>query len=256
MKCSMDLRNKLNLISELGEETKFQVLEYEALGGVKDLNATKAIKCIEEAGKRLKQIRIVLDDSEVKLQNDVLSYMKGYIERNDKIVEHKGIKKVFLDMANRQDIVKTTYIGSGEILLEPSYSDFVLIELIDEEIIIADELFMACDDEIEVLENNNEVILTGNGIVALKLPVAESEIIRCKLFNDRLVVNGDYVILKSAKIKSRKEKYQRNINGELVDEINNVYEGAGEVWLLPTKVVYEKYKDRFSNKNYEEYIEN
>lgn len=247
MRSSIEIKNKLTLVAQMGSETKFQILKYNSLNGATELENVLAIRSIESSGQRLKQIRIVLNDGAVKMQDDLLSYMKGYIERSDIVHEYKGIKKIIFDVrhsGNYND--KTIFKGNGEILLKPSFSDFTLIELVDEEIIINDDIFCACDEEvnIDLVNKNNdykEIKLSGSGIVALKLPVPESEIIRCKLFNDKLTVNNELVILKSKKIKVSHEKYEKVINDETVEEVNIVYEGIGEVWLLPTRSVYDKY---------------
>lgn len=151
--------------------------------------------------------------------------------------------------------MKTVFSGSGEILLEPSFNDFTLIELVDEEIIINEDMFYACDNEIDISlipNDNNKIKLSGSGVVALKLPVPEEEIIRCKLYKDRLVVNGDFIVLRSANIKLSQEKYERIIDEELVEEVNNVYIGIGEVWILPTKSIYDKYIETNCFENDEE----
>ena len=247
MRTSIDVKNKLKLVSQMGEESKFQILKYDSLNGGTSLRETLAIKSIEASGQRLKQIRILLNDSGVKLQDDVLSYMKGYIERSDIIHEYKGIKKILFEGKYLRDSnIKALFKGNGEILLKPSFKDFTLIELVDEEIIINEDIFYACDEEINILllsnnDNYKEIKLSGSGVVAIKLPVPENEIIRCKLFNDKLVVNDDLVILKSNNVKISVEKYERLIQDEIIEEYNTVYNGIGEVWLLPTRSTYDKY---------------
>ena len=119
-----------------------------------------------------------------------------------------------------------------------------MIELVDEEIIISDSMFYACDEEIEIKsikDNEKEIKLKGNGVVVLKLPVSEKEIIRCKLFNDRLTVNEDLVILKSSSINVGFEKYSNVVDDNVEQYINTFYYGIGEVWLLPTRSIYDKY---------------
>ena len=263
MRTSIEVKNKLKLISQMGEESKFQILKYDSLQGTSNLKSALAIKSIEANGQRLKQVRILLSDSGVKLQDDVLSYMKGYIERSDIVHEYKGIKKILFEGKYLIDSnIKTLFRGNGEILLKPSFNDFTLIELVDEEIIINDDIFYACDEEINILlvsnnDNYKEIKLSGSGIVALKLPVPESEIIRCKLFNDKLVVNDDLVILKSNNIKVSVEKYERLIDDDTIEESNVAFNGIGEVWLLPTRSIYDKYGkiDIDSDEEYEGYEE-
>lgn len=243
MRSNIETKNKLTLVAELGNESKFQILKYNELSGINRVYNVSAIKAIENSGQRLKQVRILLNESAVKIQNNELSYMKGYIERNDLIHEYKGIKKLIFD--SKQVIArknKTIFKGTGEILLKSSFSDFTLIELVDEEIIISDSIFYACDEEINITSiNDKELKLNGNGVVVLKLPVSEKEIIRCKLFNDKLTVNEDLVILKSNSINISYEKYENEIEDEIVEYVNTVYYGIGELWLLPTRSIYDKY---------------
>lgn len=255
MRTSIEVKNKLKLVSQMGEESKFQILKYDSLNGTSNLKATVAIKSIEDSGQRLKQIRILLNNSGVKLQDNVLSYMKGYIDRSDIVHRYKGLKKILFEGRHSIDSnIKTLFRGSGEILLKPSFSDFTLIELVDEKIIINDDIFYACDEEItiSIISNNyKEIKLSGSGVVALKLPVLESEIIRCKLFNDRLVVNDNLVILKSNNINMDLEKYERLLGDDTIEEVNTVYSGIGEVWILPTRSIYHKYGKIDIAKEYE-----
>lgn len=243
MRSNIETKNKLTLVAELGNESKFQILKYNELSGINRVDSVSAIKAIENSGQRLKQVRILLNESAVKIQNNELSYMKGYIERNDLVREYRGIKKLIFDskqVTSRKD--KTIFKGTGEILLKSSFSDFTLIELVDEEIIISDSIFYACDEEINIISvNDKEIKLNGSGVVVLKLPVSEKEIIRCKLFNDKLTVNEDLVILKSNSINISYEKYENEIDDNIVEYINTVYYGVGELWLLPTRSIYDKY---------------
>lgn len=256
MRSNIEVKNKLTLVSQMGNESCFQILKYASLNGASELNVASAIRTIEGNGKRLKQVRILLNDSAVKIQQNALSYMKGFIERSDVVNDYKGIKKVIFGATHMRHFgLKTVFSGSGEILLEPSFNDFTLIELVDEEIIINEDMFYACDNEIDISlipNDNNKIKLSGSGVVAFKLPVPEEEIIRCKLYKDRLVVNGDFIVLRSANIKLAQEKYERIIDEELVEEVNNVYIGIGEVWILPTKSIYDKYIETNCFENDEE----
>ena len=83
MRSNIEMKNKLTLVSELGDESKFQILKYNELSGVNRVESILAIKKIENTGQRLKQVRILLNESAVKIQKNELSYMKGYIERSD-----------------------------------------------------------------------------------------------------------------------------------------------------------------------------
>ena len=149
---------------------------------------------------------------------------------------------------------KPTYEGTGEIFLEPSFGHFALIELEDEEIIVDDGLFYACEEDVEVgaamqksvssMLFGNEGIyqtsISGSGIVVLEIPVPESEIFKCKLFNDTLKVDGNFAVLRTSNIKFTVEKSSSLIGSVTNGEgLLNVYSGTGEVWLLPTMSIYQ-----------------
>ena len=115
-------------------------------------------------------------------------------------------------------------------------------------------MFYACEDSVQVEVSMQRTIssialgnkgvfqtkLKGSGIVVLELPVPESEIFRCKLNNDVLKVDGDFVVLRTGNIEFSVQKSSSVIgsmsNGE---GFLNVYSGTGEVWILPTKTTYE-----------------
>ena len=119
-------------------------------------------------------------------------------------------------------------------------------------------MFYACEDGIEVnatmQKNVSSVFLgneglyqtriEGNGIVALKVPVPESEIFKCVLINDTLKVDGNFAILRTGNIEFSVEKSSKSIVGTAIsgEGLVNVYRGTGEVWLIPTKSVYKYLK--------------
>ena len=259
MRSSLKFTNKLNMLSEMECESKFQILEYENLDGAIDVETAFGLNIIRQSGIKLKQIRIILDDSSVKLEPSSLSYMKGNIEIKNKSGGLLGFgKKIISSKLTGETAFKPTYSGTGEIFLEPSFGHFALIELEDDEIIVSDNMFYACEEGIDVnatMQKNvssaflgNEGLyqtrIEGNGIVALKVPVPESEIFKCILINDTLKVDGNFAILRTGNIEFSVEKSSKSIVGTVLsgEGMVNVYRGTGEVWLMPTKNVYKDLK--------------
>jgi len=259
MRSSLKFTNKLNMLSEMECESKFQILEYENLDGATDVETAFGLNIIKQSGINLKQIRIILDDSSVKLEPGSLSYMKGNIEIKNKSGGILGFgKKMVSSKLMGGNAFKPTYSGTGEIFLEPSLGYFALIELEDDEIIVSDNMFYACEEGIEVnstMQNNlssaflgseglYQTRIEGNGIVALKVPVPESEIFKCILINDILKVDGNFAILRTGNIEFSVEKSSKSIVGTALsgEGMVNVYRGTGEVWLTPTKSIYRDLK--------------
>lgn len=255
MRSSLKFTNKLNMLSEMECESKFQILEYENLDGAADVQTALGLNIIKQSGIKLKQVRIILDDSSVKLEPGALSYMKGNIQIKNKSGGLLGLgKKIISSKLTGENTFKPFYSGTGEIFLEPSFGHFALIELEDDEIVISDNMFYACEEGIEVnasIQKNisstflgNEGLyqtrIEGNGIVALRVPVPESEIFKCVLINDTLKVDGNFAILRTGNIEFSVEKSSKSIIGTAIsgEGMVNVYKGTGEVWLVPTKSIY------------------
>lgn len=261
MRSSIKFTNKLTMLSEMENESKFQILEYDSLNGATDVETAFGLNIMKENEIKLKQIRIVLNQSGVKLQPGAMSYMKGNINVQNKMGGVFGLgKKIIASKLNGETVFKPYYTGTGEIFLEPSFGHYALIELEDDEIIVDDGMFYACEDEVEVsvsMQKNisssllgNEGLfqtkLSGNGIVALEIPVPENEIFKCILIDDTLKVDGNFAILRTGNIEFSVEKSSKSIVSTLTngEGLVNVYRGSGEVWLMPTKSIYNKMKTK------------
>lgn len=258
MRTSINFENKLTMLSEMTNDSRFQVLEYDSLDGATDIQTAFGLQIMREGGIKLRQVRIILEDSSVKLEAGALSYMKGDISIKTKTGGVIGLGKKFINSKlTGEEMFKPTYEGTGEIFLEPSFGHYALIELEDEEIIVDDGVFYACEEEVEVgaamqksvssMLFGNEGIyqtsISGSGIVVLELPVPETEIFKCKLFNDTLKVDGNFAVLRTSNVKLTVEKSGGVIGSVANGEgLLNVYRGTGEVWLLPTKSVYNDLK--------------
>lgn len=264
MRSSLKFTNKLNMLSQMENESKFQVLEYENLDGAIDVETAFGLNIIRESGVKLKQIRIIIDDSSVKIEPGALSYMKGNIEIKSKSGGIIGFgKKIISSKLTGETAFKPVYSGTGEIFLEPSFGNFALVELEDDEIIVSDNMFYACEECLEVnaaIQRNVSAAFLGNeglyqtriegsGIVVLKVPVPESEIFKCILINDTLTVDGNFAILRTGNIEFSVEKSSKSIIGTAVSKegMVSVYRGTGEVWLVPTRNVYKDLKIKEKN---------
>lgn len=260
MRSSLNFTNKLNMISQMKNESTFQILEYDDLKGSYNVENALGLNIMRENGAKLKQVRIILDDSEVKLEPGIFSYMKGDISVKNKMggVLELGKKFISKKLIGEEEAYEITYSGNGDIFLEPSFNDFALVQLEDDEIILDSRLFYACEAmiEIDMLEQENfssmflndervsEMRIKGEGIVALKIPVPETEIFKCVLVNDTLKAKGNLAILRTGNIEysiERLSKYE-NESEKNKEEKVHVYNGTGEVWLIPTKNAYNSLK--------------
>ena len=224
MKTSFSFEDKLKVIKELKKDSFFRLMQYEDLDGTDNKKINQAVESIK---KKLKQIRIILEDSVVKVKEEKILYYKGDIEEIEceLIDDIKG--KLFREINDDYDDIYPSYTGRGELILSLSFSDFIFIELEDEKITIKEEYFWSCESEIAVdYVDDDELLLRGSGILVMELPVSETEIMRYTLNNDVFQSYDDEAILQRGDIDKKENRK------------GTAYTGNGEIWFAPTKRVY------------------
>jgi uncharacterized protein (AIM24 family) len=212
---------------------------------------------MRDANIKLRQLRIVLQGGGVYTEPNAFSFMRGPIEVSTNTGGLMGLSKKFVSSKiSGEPVIKPLFKGVGEILLEPSFGHYAILQLEKEEIIIDDELFFAAEDTIDISVTTMKSIssalfgsegffqtkLSGTGIVVLEIPVPETEIFKYSLVDDVLKIDGSFSILRTAGIQFTVEKTTKTLigSGFSGEGLLKVFRGTGEVWLMPTKVVYDK----------------
>lgn len=261
MKTNINISNSLNLLSEMESPTaKFQILEYDDLLGSSDLSSAFMLSYMRSANIKLRQVKIVLRSSTAFVESGALSYMRGNLEISSNTGGAVGLVKKFVSSSlTGEHVIKPMFKGTGEILLEPSFNHYVLLDLAEgEEIIVDDKLFFAAEGTVQLgaksirsisgavlgRETLFQTSLKGPGIAVLEIPVPEQEIFKYKLNNDTLKVDGNFAFLRSGDIEFTVERTTSTLVGTAVagEGFLHVYRGTGEVWLMQTKHVYENIK--------------
>lgn len=257
MKTNMNQTNTLTKLTEIKGNSLFQVLEFDELRGGKDVRTAFMLSFMRQAGIKLRQLRIVLSSSGAYIESGRLSFMRGPIE----VSSNTGglfsfSKQLITSKITGENLVRPLFKGTGELLLEPSFGHIALLELENESVIIDDTLFFAAEQQVEMSTTTVKTVsgallgnegffqtkLSGTGIVALELPVPEQEIFKYKLVNDILKVDGNFAILRTGTIEFSVEKTTKSLMGSALsgEGFMNVFKGTGEVWLMPTKSVYDE----------------
>lgn len=257
MKTNVNMNNTLTKLSEFKHESTFQVLEYDDLKGGSDVKTAFMLSYMREANIKLRQLRIVLSGGGVFTEANALSFMRGPIEVSTNTGGLFSLSKKFVSSKiSGEPVIKPHYKGVGELLLEPSFGHYAMLELENEEIIIDDSLFFAAEDSIEIgitsmktvssalfgTEGLFQTKLKGTGIVVLEIPVPETEVFKYSLVDDVLKIDGNFSVLRTGGIAFTVEKTTKTLigSGFSGEGLLNVFRGTGEVWLMPTKVVYDK----------------
>lgn len=258
MKTTITSKSKAKVIFQSIGDSLFQVLQYNNIAGYPSYKRFKQVKDIYANNDSLRQIKVILKNSTIKIQNEILSYMKGDIEIKDKKIKSSSITRRLLGVGEKSG--KISLSGTGEVYFKPSFKYFSLIELNDEEIVVNEDIFYICEDSIKInIEDGEKLLdkdklqikLRGSGIVILLMQVPEDEIVRCKLFNDKLIVDGEFAVLRSGSIDVSVESININHSDISETEYLYVYEGIGEVWILPTLSCYEDFSEDIDEKQEE-----
>jgi hypothetical protein len=103
------------------EHFKVEVLAYARLGGAKDYRTASTIYFANQAGIRLKQVRLTLRGGEAIAESGALHFMLGQIQLESKLGGVAGVGRAMINkFITKEAAILPRYRGTGEIYLEPS----------------------------------------------------------------------------------------------------------------------------------------
>ncbi len=234
---------------------KIEILEYTSMKGSKDTELAEDLYFVQKAGMRLKQVKITLDNSGVTTESGALFFHKGRIEGHTQSGGMGGLaKSIIKSKLNKESTFKPVYKGTGELFLEPSFGHFIIYELNNESIVVDKGLFYCCEEGLDIgvesMKNLSSGLfggegwfqtkISGTGLCILEIPVPMSEILKYELDNERIQVDGNFALLRSASVRYSVERSSKSIFGSMTsgEGMLQTFEGTGIVWLAPTQPVY------------------
>ncbi len=249
----MNIRNITNdnrsFVSRLGS---FGVLEYAVDKSVSPYNAQTQF-FMAHMGVRRRQLVVNLDGSNtVTVQAGAMQWMAGGVEASTNV---KGVGdlmgKMFKGAVTKESAIKPEYKGVGILTLEPTYK-YIILQNVAEwgaGIAVEDGMFLASEGTVQhsVVSRKNvssavlggeglfNLVLRGNGVVALESVVPYEELIEIELNNDTLKIDGNMAVCWSANLDFTVEKSTRSLIGSAVsgEGLVNVYRGTGKVLMSP-----------------------
>lgn len=238
-------------IKTLDELGPFRVIEYQRDLSVMPMNAQIAYYS-NAMNVRKRQVVCSLGKAGVTLQAGAMQWTVGDVNATT------GIKGVgdFLGKAMRgkvsgESAIKPEYVGSGTLVLEPTYKHILLLNVDDwnGSIVLDDGLFLACESTLKhkaVMRSNlssaalgNEGLfnlgIVGSGVLCLESPCPLEELVEITLNNDALKVDGNFAIAWSGSLDFTVERSGKSLIGSAAsgEGLVNVYRGSGKVWLAP-----------------------
>ncbi|WP_017811108.1 MULTISPECIES: AIM24 family protein [Paenibacillus] len=228
----------------------FTVLEY-----IKDLSTTSVMDAtaqyyMSHSNMHRKQLMIELNNSEIMMKAGAMQYTVGRMEMTTGIKDAGGaVRSFFGGAASGTGAIKPLYKGTGTILLEPTYKYIWLIDVDNDEVVIEDGLFLACETSLRIgvtaRSNLSSAVLggeglfnmsaSGKGVIALEAPIPSEEAVVVELQNDELKVDGNFAMMWSNSLNFTVERSGKTRLGSAAsgEGLVNVYRGTGMVWLAP-----------------------
>lgn len=210
------------------------------------------IEIIEQNMYRM--IKIQLENESFRIESGAMYYYRGELEMEAKAPSLGGFLK---SVVSSESTVKPVYTGTGELYLEPSFSDYHTLDLAGEEWILDSGAYICSEMGVEVEAFKNKAlagIFSGEGLFQTKVSgegkvVIESRgpVIEIGLNEENLVVDGRFAIAREASVGFEVEKSSKKLFGTILggEGLVNRFSGSGKVLLAPLPNAYSTFAANF-----------
>lgn len=197
---------------------------------------------IEQEGLRL--VKVTLQNETVRTESGALYYMKGPITMESKAPSIGGFFKA---LATGEKIFRPTYTGTGELFLEPSFGGFYIFDCGGHTWIAESGAYWASEMGITVDVHRESALtalksgegfldfqtkLSGQGVIVLQ---SQGPVEVVSLQNDRMTVDGNYVLARTGDIKYSAQRAAKSFFGSMTsgEGFVRIYEGTGTLLMAP-----------------------
>ncbi|MBQ3545858.1 MAG: AIM24 family protein [Lachnospiraceae bacterium] len=257
MKKAIGTRENLKVIEEFQNGgLRVEVLEYEKLLGLSNAHMAQTVYYMEKQNIKVRQIALYLNNEKVTIEKGAMSYFQGNINMISGVTAGNALGRLVRGAVTGEQMSQPEYVGTGTLVLEPSFKHFLVLELAPgESIIIDDGMFYVAQGSVQVKtvaqknlssalmggESIFQQQLIGPGIIVLESVVPMCEIEQIDLVNDTLKVDGNFAILRSSSLDFTVERSAKTLVGSAVsgEGLVNVYRGTGQIWLAPSIKIYD-----------------
>jgi uncharacterized protein (AIM24 family) len=248
------------LDSKTADGIKIEILEYPNLQGAGDPSMAENLYFSQRSGIKLRQVKITLVDSQSEVVTEIgaLQYLKGRIKQENKVGGLGGLaKKILGTKLNQEDLFRPSYVGRGEVFLEPSFKHFTIIQMDDADIVLDKNMFYCASKNLDITLTTTgnlssaflgtdgvfQTRVKGTGLLVVEIPVSFGELIEVDLKDEILQIDGNIALMREASVKftvrtSTKNIFRTVASGEGLVE---TYTGDGKVWLAPTLNAYDQF---------------
>lgn len=192
--------------------------------------------------ERLNMVKVELENAAFRYEAGAMHYMKGDLELESKI---PSVGKIFKSMITKEKIVKPVITGTGTVFLTPSFGEYTILDLQNDEWILDRGAYYASEMNIEIGAFTNSAIGalfsgekwfqtvvagTGKVIITSAGPLEEVE-----LNNGKLIVDGAFAVARTSGVDLKVTKATRGIFSTIIsgEGLVNTLSGTGKVLIAP-----------------------
>lgn len=194
--------------------------------------------------ERLNMVKVELENAAFRYEAGAMHYMKGNLELETNV---PGVGKLFKSMITKEKVIKPVISGTGTIFLHPSFGEFTILDLQNDEWILDQGAYYASEIGIEIGAFSNKAISalfsgekwfqtvvagTGKVIIISAGPLEEVE-----LQNEKLVVDGKFAVARTSGVELAVKRASKSIFSSLVsgEGLVNSFTGTGKVLIAPVE---------------------
>ncbi len=201
-----------------------------------------AIKFSIEEKEMLKMVKVEMQNATFRCESGAMYYMKGNLQLESKMPSAGGLLK---SMVTKETAFKPTISGTGIVYLEPSFGEFTILDLKNEQWILDKGAYYASEMGVEVGMWTNKAIsgfFSGEGFFQTQVSgtgkvivVSNGPLEEIILNNDRLVVDGSFAVARTAGIEFTVNKATKGLFSSWTsgEGIVNTFTGTGKVLIAP-----------------------
>jgi len=194
----------------------------------------------------MRWIKVILNDEKVRAERGALNHMLGKITMDTPL---PSLRAILISFLSEESLLRPYYKGTGELYLESSLGGFHTFELNEGETwVLQNGAYWASEGGIELSLYRERLLtaffagegffwyqtkISGKGKAVLIAPGPVDEV---TLNNGRLVVDGNYVIARTASISFKIRRPTRSLLGYYLsgEQYSRVYEGTGRLLIATT----------------------
>jgi uncharacterized protein (AIM24 family) len=192
-----------------------------------------------------------LTNETVRTEMGALSWMKGDITMESRAPSAGSFLK---SMATGESVFRPTYTGSGELHLESSFAGFHVFSLGGATWILERGAYWASDGAVDIDVHRDSTmtsLMSGQGFVNFQTKAsgtgqvvltAQGPVEEMFIDNDRLVVDGTFVLAREASLRYSIRRATKSLFGSMSsgEGLVSTFEGTGRVLIAP--VPYWRYR--------------